>query len=121
MQGVIEGKSLENFNIPYYAPTVEEIKSVVEEEGSFTLRKIEAFKMDWDSHIKKSNRELNKKERSAIIASDIRAVGEPILSNHFGQAIMDSLFQRFEEDVLHYMETNQCKYINLVLCLMKRA
>ena len=76
---MIEESKLDTFDLPYYAPTTEEVKKVIEAEGSFTLHKLEAFKMDWDTYIKKANKGLDKQAREAIIATDIRAVGEPIL------------------------------------------
>lgn len=89
MQGLIEESKLDTFNLPYYAATMEEVKKVIDAEGSFTLQKLEAFKVDWDTYIKKANRGLDKQAREAILASDIRAVGEPILASHFGEASME--------------------------------
>nr|POE69472.1 jasmonate o-methyltransferase [Quercus suber] len=53
LEGLIEAEKLDTFNLPYYAPTTEEVKKAIEIEGSFTLLKLEVFKMDWDSYIKK--------------------------------------------------------------------
>ncbi|GKV21129.1 hypothetical protein SLEP1_g31137 [Rubroshorea leprosula] len=118
-EGLIEEAKLDTFNMPYYAPTTEEVKKVVEAEGSFTLTRLETFNMDWDSYIKKANSSLGKQERAVIIATDIRAVGEAILASHFGKSIMDELFRRFKDDVLDYMETNKCQFINVVVSLTK--
>ena len=107
--------------MPYYAPTTEEVKKVIEIEGSFTLLKLEVFKMDWDSYIKKANSGLDKQERATMIATDIRAVGEPILASQFGEENMDNLFQRFKEVVLDHMEAEKCEYVNLVISLAKRG
>lgn len=112
---------MDNFNLPYYAPTSEEVKKVIEVEGSFTLHKFEVFKMDWDSYIKKANIGLGRQGRAAMIATDIRAVGEPILSSQFGEEAMDNLFQRFKAVVLDHMEAEKCEYINLVISLTKKG
>ncbi|OMO74319.1 hypothetical protein CCACVL1_16810 [Corchorus capsularis] len=119
-QGLIEEGKLESFDLPYYAATKEEVKKVIEAEGSFTIQRLEAFGMDWDDYIKKADSKLDKTERAAIIARDMRAVGEPILGSHFGEEIMDDLFRRFEEDVLHYMEEHHCQHINMVMSLIKK-
>ncbi|KAF3953667.1 hypothetical protein CMV_020908, partial [Castanea mollissima] len=121
LEGLIESEKLDNFNLPYYAPTSEELKKVIEVEGSFTLHKFEVFKMDWDSYIKKANIGLDRQGRAAMIATDIRAVGEPILSSQFGEEAMDDLFQRFKAVVLDHMETEKCEYINLVISLTKKG
>ena len=120
-QGLIEAEKLDTFNLPYYAPTTEEVKKVIEIEGSFTLLKLEVLKMDWDSYIKKANSGLDKQERATMIATDIRAVGEPILASQFGEENMDNLFQRFKDVVLDHMEAEKCEYVNLVISLAKRG
>lgn len=107
--------------MPWFAPTSEEVKKVIEVEGSFTLHKCEVFKMDWDSYIKKANIGLERQGRAAKIATDIRAVGEPILSSQFGEEAMDDLFQRFKAVVLDHMEAEKCEHINLVISLTKKG
>ncbi|KAM3743180.1 hypothetical protein ACB098_07G125000 [Castanea mollissima] len=121
LEGLIEESKLDTFNLPYYAATMEEVKKVIDAEGSFTLQKLEAFKVDWDTYIKKANRGLDKQAREAILASDIRAVGEPILASHFGEASMEDLFRRFKEVVLDHMEKEKCVYFNLVISLKKKG
>ena len=120
VQGLIEEEKLDTFNMPYYAPTTDEVKEVIEAEGSFTLQNLEAFRNDWDSYIKQANSSLDKKARAAIFSTDIRAVGEPILASQFGEEAMDDLFRRFEEDVLDHMEKENCQFINLVISLIKK-
>ncbi|XP_039035178.1 salicylate carboxymethyltransferase-like [Hibiscus syriacus] len=117
-----EKDEFENFNLPYYAASREEVKSVIEAQGSFELQKMEVFNLDWDDYIKKGdvNQVLDESARAAIIAKDIRAVGEPILSSHFGEDIMDELFRRFEVDVFDYMDAHQCQYVNIVMSLIKK-
>nr|POF22035.1 7-methylxanthosine synthase 1 [Quercus suber] len=109
---MIEESKLDNFNLPYYAATMEEVKKVIEAEGSFTLQKLEAFKVDWDTYIKKANKGLDKQAGEVLLASDIRAVGEPILASHFGEASMEDLFRRFKEVCLiTWRRRNVCTLI----------
>ncbi|XP_050365343.1 probable jasmonic acid carboxyl methyltransferase 2 [Argentina anserina] len=121
LDGLIEEEKLDTFNLPYYAPTMDEVKEVIEAEGSFTLQNLEVFRNDWDSYIKQTNSSFDKKSRAAILSTDIRAVGEPILASHFGEETMDDLFRRFEEDVLDHMEKENCQFINLVISLTKKC
>ncbi|KAL6270065.1 hypothetical protein ACE6H2_026976 [Prunus campanulata] len=120
LEGLIEEEKLDTFNMPYYAPTTKEIEEVIEAEGSFILQKLEVFKNDWDSYVKQANSGLDKKTRAAIFATDLRAVGEPILASQFREAPMDDLFRRFEADVLDHMERENCQFINLVISLTKK-
>lgn len=118
---MIEEEKLDSFNLPYYTPTKDEVKKVIEDEGSFTLQRLETFMFDWDAYIRRADSSLDKQQRAAILATDMRAVSEPILSCHFGEAIMDDLFMRFKRDVIDYMETHQCKFTNLVISLTKKS
>ncbi|KAM1763767.1 hypothetical protein ACFX14_003081 [Malus domestica] len=118
-EGLIEKENLEIFNLPYYAPPTKDVEDVNEAEGSFRLQSVEAFKNDWDSYMKHAYSDVGKKAR-AILATDIRAVKEPVLATQFGEAAMDDLFCRSEEDVLDHMEMENCQYINLVISLTKK-
>ncbi|KAJ0079087.1 hypothetical protein Patl1_23135 [Pistacia atlantica] len=121
LQGLIEEERLGSFNLSYYAPTAEEVKKVIEDEGSFTLERLETFMVDWDTYIRKADSSLDTEERAAILATDMRAVGEAILSSQFGESIMDDLFMRFKRDVFGYMEAHECKFINLVISLTRKT
>ncbi|RZB93820.1 7-methylxanthosine synthase 1-like [Glycine soja] len=46
-QGLIEEEKLDSFNIPVYEPTVEEIRHVIEEEGSFFVQRFEILTLPW--------------------------------------------------------------------------
>ncbi|TQE09971.1 hypothetical protein C1H46_004393 [Malus baccata] len=104
LEGLIEEEKLDTFNMPLYFPTTKEAEDVIEAEGFFTLQSLEVFKNDWDSYIKHADSGLDKKARAAVLATEIRAVVEPILATQFGEVAMDDLFRRFEEDVLDHME-----------------
>ncbi|RXH86700.1 hypothetical protein DVH24_021973 [Malus domestica] len=104
LEGLIEEEKLDTFNMPLYFPTTKEAEDVIEEEGFFTLQSLEVFKNDWDSYIKHADSGLDKKARAAVLATEIRAVVEPLLATQFGEVAMDDLFRRFEEDVLDHME-----------------
>lgn len=118
----MEEEKLGSFDLPYYAASTEEIKSVIEAEGSFELRNMEVFSMDWDDYIKRADTKqvVEKTTRAAMVAQVIRAVGEPILGSHFGEDIMDDLFRRFKEDVIDYMETHKCQYVSVAMSLTKK-
>ena len=44
---MIEEEKLDSFNIPVYEPTVEEIRHVIEEEGSFFVQRFEILTLPW--------------------------------------------------------------------------
>lgn len=119
-EGLIEESKLDSFNLPQYNATQEEVRKVIEEEGSFMVNRIETFAEDWDEYLKKDGSSLGKQERAAILTNSRRAIIESILVSHFGGSIMDELFQRFEGDVLDYMEAHKCQAISLVISLKKK-
>ncbi|KAJ7978342.1 Carboxyl methyltransferase [Quillaja saponaria] len=120
-EGLIEKEKLDTFNLPNYAATREEVKNVIEAEGSFKLQKLEAFNIGWDSFAKNYDGSFEKQERAAMVANSIRSVSESLLASHFGEQVMDDLFCRFKEDVLDHMEAHKCQYINLVVSLIKNG
>lgn len=48
MQGVIEEERIDSFNAPCYIASIDEVRHVIEEEGSFLVNHLEAFEVDWD-------------------------------------------------------------------------
>ncbi|KAF4350118.1 hypothetical protein F8388_001296 [Cannabis sativa] len=125
-EGLIEEEKVDSFNAPYYAPCPEEIKKVVEKEGSFVLENVEAFPVDWDGgavdydhHQYTTVAELSR-ARGQRVAKTIRAVVESMLGDHFGTHILDDLFNRYQHIVAHYLSHASTKYINLVLSLRRK-
>ncbi|KAF4352362.1 hypothetical protein F8388_024474 [Cannabis sativa] len=130
-QGIIEAKCLANFNIPVYCPTAKEVREVIEEEGSFELRKLEAFQVDWDAGFIEEKEKINnnnnindwddidKYNRGKYISDYIRAIFEPMLEKQFGKTVMDDLFERFTHRIIESMANENWHYINLVMSLTK--
>ena len=69
LQGVIDEEKLDMFNMPCYFPTVEEVKHLVEAEGSFTLSKLETFTVDWSG-----DETQNLRDRVEFVVKSIRLV-----------------------------------------------
>ncbi|PHU21348.1 hypothetical protein BC332_06455 [Capsicum chinense] len=125
IEGMIEETKLDNFNLPLYAPSIKEIKQIIKNEGSFKILQLETFKLKWDSnmanHGEKEEKILfHEKSRAVYVAGNMRAVQEPILVDHFGEEIMDDLFERFGAKAIEYMENCEKGIINnVVLSLSK--
>ncbi|KAJ4715452.1 Methyltransferase-like protein [Melia azedarach] len=47
LEGLIEEIKLASFNVPFYGPRAEEIRHLVEEEGSFSIHKLETHYENW--------------------------------------------------------------------------
>ncbi|PON98208.1 SAM dependent carboxyl methyltransferase [Trema orientale] len=127
LENIIKGESLDNFNMPLYFPTANEVKKVIQEQGSFYLQKLDIFEIPWDAGFSepitsKNNNIMNDKEKRGTYVSDyVRAVVEPILVKQFGETIMDKLFARFTDRVIESMAKEKWQYVNLVISLTKKA
>ncbi|KAF5179689.1 Salicylate carboxymethyltransferase, partial [Thalictrum thalictroides] len=100
-EGLIEEVKLDSFNLPYYAPSIEEVQTIIESEGSFDLDWMKTFDDDWDTSEDYVNREfVHDKIRSGeLVAKITRAMVEPIFVSHFGDSAIEDLFCRFAKDV----------------------
>ena len=89
IKGIIKEDEMDSFNVPCYTPTSSEIELEVEKEGSFTINHLEAFETSWEAAYDEQRFNDSKEYQ---IAQFVRAVSEPFLVSHFGEALMDTLF-----------------------------
>ncbi|GAB2288414.1 hypothetical protein Dimus_022747 [Dionaea muscipula] len=87
-KGQIEQEKLDSFNVPYYIASAEEVQAIVKEEGSFAVQYIETMAQE----ILDRNEDL--RTRAEKRYKNIRAFTEPLLSHHFGDKIMDPLYDK---------------------------
>ncbi|KHN15663.1 Theobromine synthase 2, partial [Glycine soja] len=121
LEGLVEETKLDSFNLPIYFPTMEEVREVIEAEGSFTLQTLKTFKLGWDANLQDevNGSLLDSKIRGEFIAKSIRVVFEPILTVEFGNEIMDELFSRFATKISQLIEFEALEYTNLVMSMGK--
>ncbi|XP_061376375.1 probable jasmonic acid carboxyl methyltransferase 2 [Gastrolobium bilobum] len=120
-EGLIEETKLDFFDLPVYFPTAEEVRQVIDVEGSFKLEILNIIKMGWDADLQEDFDDsfLDSATRGEFIAKSIRAVFEPLLSAEFGEDIMDELFSRFAKLVAEFTELETLKYTNLIVSMTK--
>ncbi|RWV98906.1 hypothetical protein GW17_00038219 [Ensete ventricosum] len=100
--GLVATEKIDTFNAPtpFYIPSLEEMKQVVEEEGSFSITAMEQFEAGWDAvadqhsggqdqqhdTIDHENGAVHERRKSYAgrMAMGVRAVLERMLKNHFG-------------------------------------
>ncbi|KAL3523682.1 hypothetical protein ACH5RR_016516 [Cinchona calisaya] len=107
VEGHVEEEKLDSFNIPLYAPSVEEAKYIIEGEGSFEILNLQTFK-------------LPIKAEAAVVARSIRAIYEPMLASHFGEAIMPDLFNRFAKETEKVLQMGKGFNNNMIISLAKK-
>lgn len=115
---------MDSFNVPMYTPSAPEVEALIKLEGSFIIHRLETYAVSWDPDVedKSINQTLglDQLESGVKVVKYMRAVAEPLLSSHFGEAIMDDLFQRYRDILSHHMQREDPKFINLVISIEKR-
>ncbi|XP_028787526.1 theobromine synthase 2-like [Neltuma alba] len=116
LEGRVEEAKLDKFDIPYYGPTEKEVREMVEEEGSFSVERVEYSKLGWDAEM---NESTTTPMKAKFVGQYMRAVTEPLLKKQFGDEIMEELFQRFTNQVGQLMQVKELVYNNLIVSLTK--
>jgi len=106
--------------MPYYTPTVEEGRQLVEAEGSFSLDTTKTFTVDWSgdtSQIQTINNRAN------TVTGIVRAVTESLLAKAFGfgEAAMEDLFIRFKTRVAERMAKGTAEFLTITVSMTKKS
>ncbi|XP_050228957.1 loganic acid O-methyltransferase-like [Mercurialis annua] len=89
--GEISDEKMNSFNLPVYYATPKEIKEIIEENGHFSIEKMEQVTHPMVMAMKMKNMSILE-----IVVSSLRAIFEKIFTEHFGnEEIVNKLFQRF--------------------------
>lgn len=116
----MEKEKLNSFNLPYYAPSINEVKELIKEEY-FNIEHIELFESNWDPHDDSNSDVVLDCARSGknIANNSIRAVIEPLIRDQFGEVILEELFMEFASVVAKHLERMKAKYSVIVVSLKK--
>ncbi|KAJ0739790.1 putative SAM dependent carboxyl methyltransferase, methyltransferase, alpha-helical capping [Helianthus annuus] len=117
-EGLVQESKINSFNIPYYTPYEDEVRDVIQQEGSFSLHSLNGFPLHWEPY----NTDTNVSDlpvRGINTAKLIRAVIEPTMATHFGKSIMDLLFKKYQEHVVDHLATKKGVNYSLVISLVK--
>ncbi|XP_031253800.1 probable caffeine synthase 2 [Pistacia vera] len=111
--GLISEEKLDSFDVPDYVPSIEEVKDIVNREGSFEIELLETFPI-----------EMGDKEiwiNGEKLAKDTRCLTESLVSNHFGEEILDKLYDKLSDVIVKDLATctEQIKVTNFVLVLRR--
>ncbi|KAK6929448.1 SAM dependent carboxyl methyltransferase [Dillenia turbinata] len=115
-EGLIEVEKLDSFNAPYYMASKEEIIHIVEREGSFTIEHIET---SIDLLTDKQDMEIQ--SQALKIAKNIRCFTEPVIAYHFGNAIMDKLYDKVACNLTQHLATKSCEEVSIAVVLRRKA
>ncbi|XP_061354024.1 S-adenosyl-L-methionine:benzoic acid/salicylic acid carboxyl methyltransferase 3-like [Gastrolobium bilobum] len=127
LQGRIKEEQLDTFNIPNYYPSPYEVKLEVLKEGSFTINRLDVFEVNWNPFYNwnafYSEYEISESlsDGGYNVAQLLRAVTEPLLVSHFGEAIIDEVFSRYQVILSDRMSKEKTEFTNITMSLTRKA
>ncbi|XP_071724866.1 LOW QUALITY PROTEIN: probable methyltransferase TCM_000331 [Rutidosis leptorrhynchoides] len=120
-EGLIEEDDIDLFNVPIYTPHEEEVREIVEIEGSFTIDRFEMFQINNDPRDNDTNEDFifNEIESGKNASNYVRAGLEPIFTKHFGASVIDSLFSKYAKLLGENWLLEKAKNTIMVISLTK--
>uniref|UniRef100_A0ACD5Z0N5 Uncharacterized protein n=2 Tax=Avena sativa TaxID=4498 RepID=A0ACD5Z0N5_AVESA len=120
-QGLVEKEKLDSFNLPFYMPSVNEVNTVVVQSKLFNISHVKQFESNWDPYDDSEGDEVKNSIQSGVnTAKCLRAAFGPILARHFGESLMDELFDKCAYLVGQHLEKEKSKYL-LICVSLKRT
>ena len=99
-----------------------EVKKVINQSGLFDINHINLFESNWDPYNdSEDNNVLDSIQSGVNIAKSIRAVMETLLVIHFGEFMIETLFEEFARKVAGYLQReDNTKYSIIILSLQRK-
>ena len=115
-------KKLNSFNLQIYGASVAEVKKVINQSGLFDINHINLFGSNWDPYNdSEDNNVLDSIQSGVNIAKSIRAVMETLPVIHFGEFMIETLFEEFARKVAGYLQReDNSKYSIIILSLQRK-
>ncbi|CAA7016104.1 unnamed protein product [Microthlaspi erraticum] len=116
-EGLVSESKMESFNMPFYDPNEQELEEVIRNEGSFEINDFETHGFDLGHSTRD---DYDEEEAGYNEANCIRAVSEPMLVAHFGEDIIDALFDKYAHHVTKHASCRNKTSVTLVISLTKK-
>ncbi|EEF33144.1 Benzoate carboxyl methyltransferase, putative [Ricinus communis] len=122
LEGVVDKEKLDSFNVPFFTPSMSEVISEIEKDGSFLIDELEISEQHWNPYHGEPNISEAFKDPGYNVAKYARAVIEPLIISHFGfdKAIMDEVFDRYKAILNDYMTKEKAEYVYLTVSVIKK-
>jgi hypothetical protein len=121
----VEKEKMESFNMPLYAPSVDEVEAVIEQSGLYDVDHVELFQTNWDPEDDDTESDvvLDSVRSSVSMIRAQRAVIAPLLTHHFGfgEDVLDDLFEMYAQNVAEHLQKVKTKYAVILLSLKART
>ncbi|PIN15766.1 Salicylate carboxymethyltransferase [Handroanthus impetiginosus] len=120
-EGLVEEAKLHSFHIPQYTPSTKEVASEVQKEGSFIIDRLKASEVTWAACGNfYSPQDLIEPDDGYNVAKCMRSVAEPLLAKHFGDLVIDQLFDKYKKILSDRMSKEETKFINVTVSMTRR-
>ncbi|KAL8235626.1 hypothetical protein R6Q59_016707 [Mikania micrantha] len=123
-EGLVRELDINSFNIPIYQPCMDEVTNIIENEGSFSFDSSIVFQGNWDPQ---DTDYTNTKDLIELshnhgrnTAKVVKAVIEPLLTSHFGNSIIDTLFKKYEKHLAEHLTNRKTRFFTVVVSLSKK-
>lgn len=115
-EGLITSEKRDSFNIPVYAPSIQDFKEVVEADGSFAINKLEVFKGGSPLVV---NQPDDAAEVGRALATSCRSVSGVLVDAHIGDRLSEELFLRVERRAISHAKEllDQLQFFHIVASL----
>lgn len=115
-EGLISNEKRDSFNIPVYAPSLQDFKEVVEANGSFTINKLEVFRGGSPLVV---NQPDDSTEVGRALANSCRSVCGVLVDAHIGDRLSHELFLRVENRATSHAKEilEQLQFFHIVASL----
>ncbi|KAJ8527653.1 hypothetical protein K7X08_015104 [Anisodus acutangulus] len=115
-EGLITSEKRDDFNIPVYAPSIQDFKEVVEANGSFTINKLQVFRGGSPLVV---NHPDDAAEVGRALAVSCRSVSGVLVDAHIGEQLSDELFARVERRASRHAKEviEKLQFFHIVACL----
>ncbi|KAI4330429.1 hypothetical protein MLD38_028719 [Melastoma candidum] len=120
-EGLIEEKKLFDFNVPGYTPTLEEVKSKIENQGSFSISNLVVLEVNWGAYDSKINSGVSSEGEGGInVVKCVRAAVEQILLHHFGDGIVEGCFDRYKKLFVDRVSKEEKVFTDVCVSLIRK-
>ncbi|XP_010545250.1 PREDICTED: indole-3-acetate O-methyltransferase 1 [Tarenaya hassleriana] len=93
LEGLVTAEKRDGFNIPVYAPSLQDFREVVEADGSFVMEKLVVFKGGSPLVVSEPDDAV---EVGRAFSSSCRSVAGVLVEAHIGEELSHELFTRVE-------------------------
>lgn len=118
-EGLITSEKRDSFNIPVYAPSLQDFKEVVEANGSFAINKLEVFRGGSPLVVSQPD---DAAEVGQALTNSCRSVCGVLVEAQIGDRLTDELFSRVESRATSHAKEllEQLQFFHIVASLSLR-